>query len=82
MIDIDEQLKRDRERESQNALDSLKMSDEEILKEIFICSNDHLGHNQSTRISRSLAHFSALLISLSRQADESTKKIVNVCQLN
>lgn len=78
MTDINKLLQQARDRESQNAIDALKMSSADILKEIFICSNDHLGHNQSTRTSRSLAHFSALLIILSRQADESTKKIVSL----
>ncbi|HBO83782.1 MAG: hypothetical protein A2073_03080 [Deltaproteobacteria bacterium GWC2_42_11] len=81
MIDPDEQLRRDRERESKEAMDSLQKSDEDLLKEIFICSNDHLAHNQSTRISRSLAYFSSLLIKLSRQAEESTKRIVKLTKI-
>lgn len=77
-ISPDEQLRRDRERESKVAMDSLQKSDEDLLKEIFYSSSSPLNHNPTTTISRTIAHFSSLLIKLSRKAEESTNKIVKL----
>lgn len=77
-IPIDEQLQRDRKREEKTALDLLQKSDEELLKEIFFCSSDLLSHGPTTNISRTIAHFSALLVKLSRQAEESTKQTIKL----
>lgn len=77
-ITPDEQLQRDKEREAETAMDSLQKSDEDLLKEIFFCSNDLLSHGPTTNISRTIAHFSSLLVVLSRKAEKSTKKIVRL----
>jgi hypothetical protein len=74
-VDVNEQLRRDRVRTAKEADDALQKPDEELLKEIFFCADDHLGHNPSTRISHTLAYFSSLLINLSRKAEESTNKM-------
>jgi len=66
------------ERESQRADASLNMTPENILREIFYFSSRPPSEGTETALSRSLAYFSSLLIVLSRQADESTKKIVKL----
>lgn len=78
MIDPDEQDRRDRERESKMGEESLQMSDEELLKEIFYCSSSPMTHNSTTTISRTIAYFTSLLVRLSRRAEESTKQNIEM----
>jgi hypothetical protein len=77
-VSPDEQILRDRNRTSEEATDSLQKSNEELLKEIFFCADDHLGHNSSTRISHTLAYFSSLLVNLSKKAEESTNENIKM----
>ena len=77
-VDENEQLRRDRERTANEAIDSLRKSNEELLKEIFFCANDNLGHNPSTMIGDTIAHFSSLLINLSKKAEESTNENIKM----
>jgi len=78
MPDDNEILKQHRERESNRANESLQKSPEDLLKEIFSCSTDHFSQGSPTSISKTIAYFSSLLIILSRQAEESTNKIVKL----
>jgi hypothetical protein len=76
MIDPDDQHKANRERASKDVKKALQKSNEDLLKEIFFVSDDRLFHDNTTRTNRLLAHFSSLLVNLSRQAEKSTKKII------
>jgi hypothetical protein len=72
------QIENDKKYEAEKADESLKMSNEELLKKIFYSSTafTELGPNKMT--SRTVAYFSSLLVNLSRQAEKSTKKIVRL----
>jgi hypothetical protein len=78
LIYPEEQDRRDREREAKRAEESLQKSDEDLLKEIFYCSSAPMSHNSTTTISRTFAHFSALLVRLSRKTEESTKQNIEI----
>jgi len=73
-ISTEEQERRDREREAKAAMDSLQKSNEDLLKEIFFYSQDAFSHGPK----RTIAYFSSLLINLSKQAEKSTQKIINL----
>jgi hypothetical protein len=67
----------DNNRDSKAAIDSLQMSDEDLLKEIFSLTK-HVNVYPLSNISRALAYFSSLLTKLSRQAEESTNKTIKL----
>lgn len=60
---------------TQEAMEALEMANDELVKKIFRVSMNTLrtgdGH---TRVSYTMANFSALLANLARQAEESTKE--------
>jgi len=78
MIDPDDQHKANRERAAKDVQESLQKKNEDLLREIFFVSDDRLFHDNTTRTNRLLAHFSSLLVNLSRQAEKSTQKIINL----
>lgn len=78
MIDPEDQHKANRERAAKDAQDSLQKKNEDLLKEIYFVSDDRLFHDNTTRTNRLLAHFSSLLVNLSKQAEKSTQKIINL----
>ena len=63
-----------------DTLKSLQMRNEDILEKIFYCANVPPPYEVETSEKRALAYFSSLLINLSRQAEESTEKIVNLTE--
>lgn len=60
------------------AKDSLQRHEDDLLKDIFHQYNIAFSSNNPSQIHRTLAYFSALLIKLSRQAEESTKKMIRL----
>jgi hypothetical protein len=60
------------------AIGSLQMSNEDILKEIHYCASVPPPYGNDTSLKRSLAYFSSLLLNLSRQAEESTKRNIEI----
>ena len=77
-IPISEEIRRDRERESMIALESLQKSGEDLLKEIFFHSQDALTQNPIMSTGRTIAYFSSLLVNLSRRTEESTKQTIKL----
>lgn len=75
-IPISEEIRRDRERESKEALASLQKNNEDLVKEIFYYSQDSLTHGPN----RTIAYFSSLLVNLAKQADESTQKTIKLTE--
>ena len=67
--------KQEKDRATDDTRKSLQMSSEDILEKIFYCANVPPPYEIETSEKRALAYFSSLLINLSRQAEESTKKI-------
>ena len=64
---------------TQEAMDNLKMSNEEILQKIFRVSLNTLRTGDgSTRIGYTIANFSSLLVNLARQTEESTNKTIQL----
>jgi hypothetical protein len=51
---------------------------EKILSDIFFYSTDNLTQLPNYRVTNTIAHFSALLVKLSEQADKSTRTIVRL----
>ena len=69
-------IKDDKIKYAKEALDSLEISEEDLLKKIFDSSNRGISFNATASIAHTLPYFSSLLIQLSRQAEKSTKRIV------
>lgn len=64
--------------DNKSTIDSLQMSEEDLLKSIFESSNRGINFNAPVSIARTLPYFSSLLIKLSRQAEDSTKRVVKL----
>jgi hypothetical protein len=73
-----DQDKEGRDQQARLAEDVLQQSNEDILKEIFYHSSIPPHHTSDIALTRTLAYFSALLYRLSLQAEESTKKTVDM----
>jgi hypothetical protein len=72
------QVERDKERAAEDVKKSLAKSDIDLLNDIFHTSINHISQNSATNTSRTIAHFSALLVNLSIRSEESTKRTVNL----
>ncbi|MFA5072483.1 MAG: hypothetical protein WC539_01070 [Nitrospirota bacterium] len=75
MSDPEVQLKRNIENAAKNSADVLKQSKEKILADIFFYSKDLLSQFPNDRVTNTIAHFSALLVKLSEDADKLQKRI-------
>ena len=64
--------------DNKSAIDSLQMSEESLLESIIESSNRGIDFNPTVSIARTLPYFSSLLIKLSRQAEDSTKRVVKL----
>lgn len=60
------------------AKDSLEMSDEDLLRDLYHQYDIAFSKNDPAQINRTIAYFSTLLIKLSRQAEESTKENIKM----
>lgn len=60
------------------AKDSLEMSDEDLLRDLYHQYDVAFSKNDPAQINRTIAYFSTLLIKLSRQAEESTKENIKM----
>lgn len=60
------------------AKDSLEMSDEELLRDLYHQYDIAFSKNDPAQINRTIAYFSTLLIKLSRQSEESTRENIKM----
>jgi hypothetical protein len=78
MTDPDKELKANKKIAWDRATEYLNKPNESLIAEIFFHSKDKLTQNPDERVSTTLAIFSSLLVKLSWQAEESTRKIVRL----
>lgn len=70
--------KDDKEPSSRKAKEALQQHDEDLLRDIFHQYNIAYSKNDPIQINLTLAYFSALLIRISRQAEKSTRRIIDL----
>lgn len=79
MIDPDDEIRHKRETAVKETKEALGKKNEDLVEEMFYLSTDRLFHpDPQTRISKTIAYFSSLLVNLSRQAEESTNKTIKL----
>lgn len=71
-------IENDKNKHLQEAIDSMEISEEDLLKKIFDSSNRGINFNATASIAHTLPYFSSLLIKLSRQATDATNKTIKL----